>query len=208
MTISQAFALYDHPSQMEPLLPAEHRLGPLLERAHDLIRHSERLAGWSPAGALPGLRRLLRAMNSYYSNKIEGQQTLPLEIEHKTQLRQGQIPCFLRDKRYEYLVSEATNPKSEGAFRKQGYVEINRLAYAAAPSFARVAITSSASKPAAPSLGRPRAARQSTMTGTCGERSSGTSSSPSAASRACSCRAWTAQGTSRRTIASACCWTS
>ena len=36
MTISQAFALYDHPSQMEPLLPAEHRLGPLLERAHDL----------------------------------------------------------------------------------------------------------------------------------------------------------------------------
>ena len=71
MTISQAFALYDHPSQMEPLLPAEHRLGPLLERAHDLIRHSERLAGWSPAGALPGLRRLLRAMK----------QTLPLEIE-------------------------------------------------------------------------------------------------------------------------------
>ena len=49
MTISQAFALYDHPSQMEPLLPAEPRLGPLLERAHDLIRHSERLAGWSPA---------------------------------------------------------------------------------------------------------------------------------------------------------------
>lgn len=81
MTISQTFALYDHPSQMEPLLPSEHRLGPLLERAHDLIRHSERLAGWSPAGALPGLRRLLRAMNSYYSNKIEGQHTLPLEIE-------------------------------------------------------------------------------------------------------------------------------
>ena len=81
MSISQTFALYDHPAQMEPLLPAEHRLGPLLERAHDLIRHSERLAGWSPAGALPGLRRLLRAMNSYYSNKIEGQHTLPLEIE-------------------------------------------------------------------------------------------------------------------------------
>lgn len=44
---------------MEPLLPGEHRLGPLLERAHDLIRQSERLAGWSPEGALPGLRRLL-----------------------------------------------------------------------------------------------------------------------------------------------------
>ena len=66
---------------MEPLLPGEHRLGPLLERAHDLIRQSERLAGWSPEGALPGLRRLLRAMNAYASNKIEGQHTLPLEIE-------------------------------------------------------------------------------------------------------------------------------
>jgi Fic family protein len=81
MTKSQSFPLYDHPSQMEPLLPAEHRLVPLLEQAHDLIRQSERLAGWSPAGALPGLRRLLRAMNSYYSNKMEGQHTLPLEIE-------------------------------------------------------------------------------------------------------------------------------
>ncbi len=46
------------------------------------------------------------------------------------------METLLRDKRYEYLVSEATNAKSEGAFRKQGYVEINRLAYAAAPSFA------------------------------------------------------------------------
>lgn len=81
MSISQGFALYDHPSQMEPLLPADHRLGPLLERAHDLIRRSAHLAGRSPSGALPGLRRLLRAMNSYYSNKIEGQHTLPLQIE-------------------------------------------------------------------------------------------------------------------------------
>ena len=46
------------------------------------------------------------------------------------------MEVLLREKRYEYLVSEATNPKSEGAFRKQGYVEINRLAYAAAPRFA------------------------------------------------------------------------
>lgn len=79
--MSQKFSLYDHPIQMEPLLPAEHRLRPVLECAHDLIRQSERLAGACRAGALPGLRRLLRAMNSYYSNKIEGQHTLPLDIE-------------------------------------------------------------------------------------------------------------------------------
>jgi Fic family protein len=81
MSNSQKFQLYDHPSQMEPLLPADHRMGPLLERAHDLIRKADRLSGWCPSGALPGLRTSLRAMNSYYSNKIEGQHTLPLEIE-------------------------------------------------------------------------------------------------------------------------------
>lgn len=66
---------------MEPLLPGESQLGPVLERASDLIRKADRLAGKSPAGALSGLRDLLRAMNSYYSNRIEGQHTLPLEIE-------------------------------------------------------------------------------------------------------------------------------
>jgi Fic family protein len=81
MSKSQKFQLYDHPAQMEPLLPGEHRLGALLERASDLTRKADRLAGWSPATALPGLRQLLRAMNSYYSNRIEGQHTLPLEIE-------------------------------------------------------------------------------------------------------------------------------
>jgi len=78
---SQKFRLYDSPVQMEPLLPGEHRLGHLLEQASDLIRQSDRLNGLCQPGALAGLRRLLRAMNSYYSNKIEGQHTLPLEIE-------------------------------------------------------------------------------------------------------------------------------
>lgn len=78
---SQKFALYDDPSQMEPLLPGEHRLGPLLEQAHDLQRMADRLSGLCQPGALQGLRLLLQAMNSYYSNKIEGQHTLPMEIE-------------------------------------------------------------------------------------------------------------------------------
>ncbi|MDO9115631.1 MAG: Fic family protein [Polaromonas sp.] len=80
-TKSQVFELHDDPSQMEPLLPGELRQGPLLERAHDLRRAADQLAGLCRPGALGGLRLLLRAMNSYYSNKIEGQHTLPLEIE-------------------------------------------------------------------------------------------------------------------------------
>ncbi len=81
MPKSQKFQLYDHPAQMEPLLPSEARLAPALERAHDLIRQADRLAGWNAGGAPSGLKLMLRAMNSYYSNKIEGQHTLPLEIE-------------------------------------------------------------------------------------------------------------------------------
>jgi len=81
MNISQKFKLYDHPAQMEPLLPSEPKLGSLLEQAGDLIRAADRLAGMCQPGALAGLRELLRAMNSYYSNRIEGQHTLPLEIE-------------------------------------------------------------------------------------------------------------------------------
>ncbi len=81
MPISQKFALFDDPAQMEPLLPGEHRQGPLLEQAGDLIRAADKLSGMCQPGALAGLRSLLRAMNSYYSNKIEGQHTLPLELE-------------------------------------------------------------------------------------------------------------------------------
>ena len=66
---------------MEPLLPGEHRQGPLLERAHDLQRAADHLSGLCRPGALSDLRLLLRSMNSYYSNRIEGQHTLPLEIE-------------------------------------------------------------------------------------------------------------------------------
>jgi Fic family protein len=80
-SISQKFQLFDHPAQMEPLLPSEHRMAALLEQAHDLFRSSEQLAGKCQRGALDGLRTLLRAMNSYYTNRIEGQHTLPVEIE-------------------------------------------------------------------------------------------------------------------------------
>jgi Fic family protein len=75
---SQKFEFFDDPIQMEPMLPGERVLAPLLEKAHDLQRAALTLAGTS---APPELRLLLRAMNSYYSNKIEGQHTLPVEIE-------------------------------------------------------------------------------------------------------------------------------
>ena len=54
---SQKFVFYQDPSQMEPLLPSEGQLGPLLERASDLQRAVPDLAA---GGALPELRKLLQ----------------------------------------------------------------------------------------------------------------------------------------------------
>lgn len=66
------------PYQFEPLMPSSARMEPLLAKAHDLARAATLLAGT----AVPAeLRDLLRAMNSYYSNRIEGQHTRPHEIE-------------------------------------------------------------------------------------------------------------------------------
>ena len=70
--------LYDAPHQFEPLMPSEAAQQPLLARAHDLARAALQLAG-TPVP--PELRRLLRGMNSYYSNRIEGRHTRPFEIE-------------------------------------------------------------------------------------------------------------------------------
>jgi Fic family protein len=70
--------LYDSVHQFEPLLPSDAAQSPLLSQAHDLARSALLLAG----SAVPGeLRCLLRSMNSYYSNRIEGQHTRPFEIE-------------------------------------------------------------------------------------------------------------------------------
>jgi hypothetical protein len=77
-TKSQKFEFYDDAGQMEPLMPAERLLVPLLEQAHDLQRDALRLSATS---APYELRLLLRSMNSYCSNKIEGQHALPIDIE-------------------------------------------------------------------------------------------------------------------------------
>jgi Fic family protein len=70
--------MYTEPHQFEPLLPSQARIEPLLTKAHDLSRLATLLAG---TRVPPELRRLLRSMNSYYTNRIEGQHTRPHEID-------------------------------------------------------------------------------------------------------------------------------
>lgn len=67
-------------TQFHPLLPDERATGPLLERAAALVTESLRLES-AARGMRAALAPLLRGMNSYYSNKIEGQHTRPGDIE-------------------------------------------------------------------------------------------------------------------------------
>jgi Fic family protein len=78
MMLAKFDAMYKATHQFEPLLPAPAKQEPLLAKAHDLARTATQLAGQPVAAEL---RALLRGMNSYYTNRIEGQHTRPLEIE-------------------------------------------------------------------------------------------------------------------------------
>lgn len=68
-------------SQFQPLYPEERVLGPLFERAAELVTECHQLGGQAGQSIVQALRPRLRAMNSYYTNKIEGQQTKPADIE-------------------------------------------------------------------------------------------------------------------------------
>jgi Fic family protein len=75
------FRRFDDAQDMEPLLPADHVLNEALEKAHDLRTEATRLTGAFPSDVSRELAALLRSMNSYYSNKIEGEHTRPVEIQ-------------------------------------------------------------------------------------------------------------------------------
>ncbi|MBI2311566.1 MAG: Fic family protein [Betaproteobacteria bacterium] len=67
--------------KFQPLYPEDPVLGPLLELAAELVAECHRLGGQAGAPVIHALRPKLRAMNSYYTNKIEGQHTRPADIE-------------------------------------------------------------------------------------------------------------------------------
>src|ERR1041385_8802121 len=79
-TKSASKTLYDHPSNMEPLLPVSDER-PCAELALALIRGAERLRGTLHPITCESVAGLVRSMNSYYSNLIEGHRTRPRDID-------------------------------------------------------------------------------------------------------------------------------
>jgi len=71
--------MYTHISQMEPLYPA--KTGELEDLAREIVAVSSRLEGRLSPVVLAAIGELLRVVNSYYSNLIEGHSTHPVDIE-------------------------------------------------------------------------------------------------------------------------------
>src|SRR5580704_16020004 len=78
--MSEIHELYDNPATLEPLLPTA-RTGELKELAFELLRKSAQLSAALHPITRSSMVELLRVMNSYYSNLIEGHNTHPLAIE-------------------------------------------------------------------------------------------------------------------------------
>jgi Fic family protein len=70
---------YDSPHEFEPLIP-ERRRKELQALGTDVAERSIALGAKAHSSTISTLRDLLREMNSYYSNRIEGQSTHPLDI--------------------------------------------------------------------------------------------------------------------------------
>lgn len=75
--------MYDHPSQFEPLLIPKSRPAyrHLIGLAQELSEVNARLDASVHKDVARALSELVRAMNCYYSNLIEGHHTLPIEID-------------------------------------------------------------------------------------------------------------------------------
>jgi Fic family protein len=76
--------MYEHITQMEPLYPAHAEK--LEDLARELVAVSAKLEGRLAQPTLAGIRSLLRVVNSYYSNLIEGHSTHPIDIERAMRL--------------------------------------------------------------------------------------------------------------------------
>lgn len=71
--------LYNRPSYMEPLFPKANK--PLVDLAMEVFRREAELGGLVHPVTRKEIARLLRHINSYYSNRIEGEHTNPVDIE-------------------------------------------------------------------------------------------------------------------------------
>jgi len=109
---SKPLLVYDQPHQFEPLLPTQH-LDELREVTRRIFEKSSRLNGSASPQARAALREIVRSMNSYYSNRIEGQGTHPLNIERALKKDFSDTPDVARRQRVALAHIEAERELEE-----------------------------------------------------------------------------------------------
>lgn len=84
--------MYDSPHQFEPTSLSDRQLEEIQPFAENIVRSSIKLTSATHDTTRATLRELVRQMNSYYSNRIEGQSTHPRNIERALQNDFSQRP--------------------------------------------------------------------------------------------------------------------
>ncbi len=113
--------LYRSVTAMEPLLPNTHR-GELADTTVEILAKGGKLVGSVPSEVNQhAIARLVREMNSYYSNLIEGHKTLPRDIERALR------------KEYSKNSSERDNQHLSRAHFEVEELMLQRLAQGATP---------------------------------------------------------------------------
>ena len=133
-------------SQFQPLYPDARVLGPLHSLAAELITECHTLHGQAGKAVVRALRPRLRAMNSYYTNKIEGQHTRPGEIERAIQKKFNADDALAKKQRVavahmeveEQLEGKFENTPPGDVFSPQAVCEIHGLLYSKLPEADRV----------------------------------------------------------------------
>lgn len=103
--------MYDSIHQFEPLIPEN--TTELEDLAFDVINRSAELSRELHPITISGVRNLLRVINSYYSNLIEGHNTHPIDVERAMREDYSNDPAK-RDRQIESLIHIGVQGKIEG----------------------------------------------------------------------------------------------
>ncbi|MFC5549873.1 Fic family protein [Massilia aerilata] len=106
--------MYDSPHQFEPLIPSAIPTD-LIEKSAEIAQAATRLSGAAHPSSRGTIRELVRSMNSYYSNRIEGQGTHPLNIERALRKEFSDKPDVARLQRVAIAHIEAERELEERA---------------------------------------------------------------------------------------------
>lgn len=133
-------------TSFQPLFPEERVLDGPFERASALVANSRSLLAKSRGPVAVALAPLLRSMNSYYSNKIEGQHTTPVSIEQALRThysadsaeRSKQHMAIAHIRAEEQLEAQWQGVRTDELFDPQRIALIHRLFFEGMPVVDRI----------------------------------------------------------------------